>query len=94
MRIEKNAQSGCGSVWLERCLREAEVASSNLVTPIFLLQQFLLFFTHDYVIIVMCIFLFNRLFFGFKIIFLIDGLTAEDILFAFFRQENTFAEVL
>ena len=25
--------SGCGSVWLERCLREAEVASSNLVTP-------------------------------------------------------------
>ena len=24
---------GCGSVWLERCLREAEVASSNLVTP-------------------------------------------------------------
>ena len=25
--------SGCGSVWLERCLREAEAASSNLVTP-------------------------------------------------------------
>jgi len=42
----------------------------------------------------MCIFLFNRLFFGFKIKFLIDVLTAEDILFAFFRQENTFAEVL
>ena len=27
-------KTGCGSVWLERCLREAEVASSNLVTPI------------------------------------------------------------
>ena len=26
--------TGCGSVWLERRLREAEVASSNLVTPI------------------------------------------------------------
>ena len=25
--------SGCGSVWLERRLREAEAASSNLVTP-------------------------------------------------------------
>ncbi len=27
-------KSGCGSVWLERHLREVEVASSNLVTPI------------------------------------------------------------
>ena len=26
--------SGCGSVWLERHLREVEAASSNLVTPI------------------------------------------------------------
>lgn len=26
--------AGCGSVWLERCLREAEVACSNHVTPI------------------------------------------------------------
>ncbi len=26
--------SGCGSVWLERYLREVEAASSNLVTPI------------------------------------------------------------
>ena len=26
--------TGCGSVWLERRLREAEAASSNLVTPI------------------------------------------------------------
>ena len=25
--------TGCGSVWLERRLREAEAASSNLVTP-------------------------------------------------------------
>ncbi len=25
--------TGCGLVWLERRLREAEVASSNLVTP-------------------------------------------------------------
>ncbi len=25
--------SGCGSVWLERHLREVEAASSNLVTP-------------------------------------------------------------
>ena len=25
--------SGCGSVWLERFLREEEAASSNLVTP-------------------------------------------------------------
>ena len=25
--------SGCGSVWLERYLREVEAASSNLVTP-------------------------------------------------------------
>ncbi len=29
----KNLRSGCGSVWLERRLREAEAASSNLVTP-------------------------------------------------------------
>ena len=28
--------SGCGSVWLERHLREVEAASSNLVTPIYL----------------------------------------------------------
>ena len=27
--------AGCGSVWLERRLREAEAASSNLVTPIY-----------------------------------------------------------
>ncbi len=27
--------SGCGSVWLERHLREVEAASSNLVTPIY-----------------------------------------------------------
>ena len=26
--------TGCGSVWLERYLREVEAASSNLVTPI------------------------------------------------------------
>ena len=26
-------KSGCGSVWLERYLREVEAASSNLVTP-------------------------------------------------------------
>lgn len=26
-------KSGCGSVWLERHLREVEAASSNLVTP-------------------------------------------------------------
>lgn len=25
--------AGCGSVWLERHLREVEAASSNLVTP-------------------------------------------------------------
>ena len=25
--------TGCGSVWLERHLREVEAASSNLVTP-------------------------------------------------------------
>ena len=25
--------SGCGSVWLERRVRDAEAASSNLVTP-------------------------------------------------------------
>ena len=28
-----NFISGCGSVWLERRVRDAEVASSNLVTP-------------------------------------------------------------
>ena len=33
--------TGCGSVWLERRLREAEVASSNLVTPIFYKAEFL-----------------------------------------------------
>lgn len=27
-------ETGCGSVWLERHLREVEAASSNLVTPI------------------------------------------------------------
>ena len=27
------SKSGCGSVWLERHLREVEAASSNLVTP-------------------------------------------------------------
>ena len=27
------SESGCGSVWLERHLREVEAASSNLVTP-------------------------------------------------------------
>ncbi len=33
--VSKNiSKSGCGSVWLERHLREVEVASSNLVTPI------------------------------------------------------------
>ena len=32
---------GCGSAWLERRLREAEVASSNLVTPIFYKAEFL-----------------------------------------------------
>ena len=26
-------ETGCGSVWLERHLREVEAASSNLVTP-------------------------------------------------------------
>ena len=31
------AITGCGSVWLERRLREAEAASSNLVTPIIVL---------------------------------------------------------
>jgi hypothetical protein len=30
---------GCGSVWLERCVRDAEVAGSNPVTPIFFGQQ-------------------------------------------------------
>ena len=29
--------AGCGSVWLERHLREVEAASSNLVTPIYLI---------------------------------------------------------
>ncbi len=28
-----NQISGCGSVWLERRVRDAEAASSNLVTP-------------------------------------------------------------
>ena len=28
------SKAGCGSVWLERHLREVEAASSNLVTPI------------------------------------------------------------
>ena len=32
--IRDNAASGCGSAWLERRLREAEVASSNPATPI------------------------------------------------------------
>ena len=27
------SKTGCGSVWLERHLREVEAASSNLVTP-------------------------------------------------------------
>lgn len=31
--------TGCGSVWLERRLREAEAASSNLVTPITAVMQ-------------------------------------------------------
>ncbi len=31
--------SGCGSVWLERHLREVEAASSNLVTPIIKIPQ-------------------------------------------------------
>ena len=32
--VTQNKLSGCGSAWLERHLREVEVASSNLVTPI------------------------------------------------------------
>ena len=28
-------KSGCGSAWLERCVRDAEVAGSNPVTPTF-----------------------------------------------------------
>ena len=30
-----SADTGCGSVWLERRLREAEAAGSNPVTPIY-----------------------------------------------------------
>ena len=33
-------KSGCGSVWLERYLREVEAASSNLVTPTLCLREF------------------------------------------------------
>ena len=31
--LNLSCASGCGSVWLERHLREVEAASSNLVTP-------------------------------------------------------------
>ena len=34
VRYNVNCASGCGSAWLERRLREAEVASSNPATPI------------------------------------------------------------
>ena len=30
----RNRPAGCSSVWLERCVRDAEVAGSNPVTPI------------------------------------------------------------
>ena len=29
-----SGKPGCGSAWLERCVRDAEVAGSNPVTPI------------------------------------------------------------
>ncbi len=35
-RIHSFVKSGCGSAWLERCVRDAEVAGSNPVTPTFL----------------------------------------------------------
>ena len=31
---ERQEKPGCGSVWLERYIRDVEAASSNLVTPI------------------------------------------------------------
>ena len=36
---KKHMGSGCGSVWLERYLREVEAASSNLVTPMIIDTQ-------------------------------------------------------
>ena len=42
----KFCSTGCGLVWLERRLREAEVASSNLVTPIKKCRKAL--FTHAF----------------------------------------------
>ena len=39
--------TGCGSVWLERRLREAEVASSNLVTPIEKYRGYRYFFCYS-----------------------------------------------
>ena len=29
----KSDKSGCGSVWLERCVRDAEAGGSNPLTP-------------------------------------------------------------
>ena len=31
--------SGCGSVWLERCVRDAEAGGSNPLTPTIFLQK-------------------------------------------------------
>ena len=39
--------AGCGSVWLERYLREVEAASSNLVTPMKKHRRFAVFFVTE-----------------------------------------------
>ena len=36
---EVDNKSGCGSVWLERCVRDAEAGGSNPLTPTIFLQK-------------------------------------------------------
>ena len=37
--MDNDIKSGCGSVWLERCVRDAEAGGSNPLTPTIFLPQ-------------------------------------------------------
>jgi hypothetical protein len=39
--IDSSELSGSGSVWLERCVRDAEVGGSNPLSPIFVVRELL-----------------------------------------------------
>ena len=37
--MDNDIKSGCGSVWLERCVRDAEAGGSNPLTPTIFFAQ-------------------------------------------------------